>query len=294
MSDNPGWIALSRKFLESPLYGEKRVFSKAEAWIDILFNVRWGNEPQRVIIGNKVLICNRGESLKSLDTWAKRWGWSKFKVRAVLKLFESEKMIELKNETVTTRLIVVNYSKYQDPANASKTEEKRIENASKTHPKPEEQREHCEQGNNKNNTEGGAAQEKFWNLGSPKIIKRQVVNGKRLVREKENTNREYTDGFNRFWRKYPKRRKNDRKCDVFDLWVENGYEELADRACAALENHLASADWAREGGQFIPKPTNWIDRNYIEVELPPPHVDGNERPGTIGGYRGDRTVQVID
>ena len=116
-----GWIALHRKIQDNFLWKTPRKFSYAEAWIDILMEAQHSQEPQQVILGMKVLTCNYGESLKSIVTWAKRWRWSKSKVHRYFKMLEKCNMIVTKNEKVTTRLTVCNYSKYDPKQNASET-----------------------------------------------------------------------------------------------------------------------------------------------------------------------------
>lgn len=137
--EDSGFILLHRKLQDNFLWKERRVFSKAEAWIDILMEVRWKPEPEDVVIGTVILQCHRGESLKSMETWARRWGWSKAKVKRVLDLFVKCSMIDVENATVTTRIRVCNFEKYQDVRNAGETQMKRKRNASETQVKPEEQ-----------------------------------------------------------------------------------------------------------------------------------------------------------
>lgn len=67
MKDNSGFIALYRKFQDNFLWKERRIFSRAEAWLDILMEARWKSEPEQVLIGNKTLYCNYAECLYSLD-----------------------------------------------------------------------------------------------------------------------------------------------------------------------------------------------------------------------------------
>ncbi len=107
-----GWISLHRKLQDNWLWKEKRVFSKAEAWIDILMEVN--HQQEKVLMKNIITLCKIGESVKSQDTWAMRWSWNKSKVRRFLKLLESESMIELKPNRNTTHLKVINYISYQD------------------------------------------------------------------------------------------------------------------------------------------------------------------------------------
>lgn len=126
-----GWISLHRKLQEHWLWQEKRVFSKAEAWIDIIWTVN--HSANTVLIGNITLKCERGESLLSLESWAKRWNWkTRKRVLNFLRTLEENEMIIVKSETVTTRITVLNYDTYQPQGNAKETQRKRRGNAKET------------------------------------------------------------------------------------------------------------------------------------------------------------------
>ncbi len=131
---NNGYISIHRKIQSHWLWDERRTFSNAEAWIDILMTVN--HSDKKVLIKNSLLEVQRGESILSLDSWGKRWKWNKSKVRRFLKLLENEEMICLKNEVNTTRLTVCNYDSYQCFRNASETQVKRKRNASETQMTP--------------------------------------------------------------------------------------------------------------------------------------------------------------
>jgi hypothetical protein len=94
------------------------------------------HKPNPVIIKNRLIQCDRGETLRSLDTLRKRWSWSKSAVRRFLRVLEEEKQIVTKNETQTTRITICNYSDYQGFGNASEPEVKRKRNASETQTTP--------------------------------------------------------------------------------------------------------------------------------------------------------------
>ena len=132
-----GWIKLHRSIQEHWLYTEKRKFSKFEAWNDILLTVNFTEG--KTIIKGKLIQIKRGESILSLDSWAKRWGWDKSAVRRFLNTLQKDNMIELKNETITTRLIVCKYDTYQDMRNGDETHTKRKRNADETHLTPIEE-----------------------------------------------------------------------------------------------------------------------------------------------------------
>ncbi len=117
-----GYIAVWRKIQDHEFFREKRVFSKFEAWLDLLMEAQHNEEPQQVMIGMQVLYCNYGETLKSNCTWAHRWGWTESKVRRFFNLLEKMNQIRRKNEGVTTRVSVINYSNY-DPRRRANNEE---------------------------------------------------------------------------------------------------------------------------------------------------------------------------
>ncbi len=144
-----GYIKLWRRLQSNELWKERRVFSKAEAWIDILMEVQHSETPQKVILGMNTILCHQGESLKSLETWAKRWGWTKSKTRRVLQLFQRCSMIRLKSETVTTRLSVCNYNDYNKSRNTNETQMKRKRNANETQVAPDKNVKNVEKEKNK-------------------------------------------------------------------------------------------------------------------------------------------------
>jgi hypothetical protein len=139
-----GWIKLHRSIKDHWLYTENRVFSKFEAWNDILLSVNFADAKQ--VIKGKIYNIKRGESTMSLDTWAKRWNWDKSKVRRFLTLLQSDGMIVLVSDNITTHLTVCNYASYQDERNASETPMKRKRNTDEIQMTPikEEEEEQAE------------------------------------------------------------------------------------------------------------------------------------------------------
>jgi DNA replication protein DnaD len=114
-----GYIRLWRKYQESDFWKERRSFSKFEAWLDILTEARSNPEPEEVVIGMSVVTVSRGESIKSLKTWAARWGWSRSKTKRFLDLLSKLHMIRFKSDTKTTHLKVLNYDTYNELRNGN-------------------------------------------------------------------------------------------------------------------------------------------------------------------------------
>lgn len=129
-----GWIKVHRKVQDHWIFKEQREFSRFEAWLDILLCAN--HSEQKVIIQGTVYTVKQGESLHSLETWAKRWNWSKTKVRRFFDTLTKELMIETTNETKTTRLTICNYASYQVERNADETPKKRRRNADETQTAP--------------------------------------------------------------------------------------------------------------------------------------------------------------
>lgn len=73
-----------------------------------------------------------------------------------------------------------------------------------------------------------------------------------------------SNGFAEFWQQYPKKVV---KSDALKAWrkLKPGGRLLADMM-AALEKQRASADWIKDGGQFIPHPATWLNKRRWEDE----------------------------
>ena len=126
-----GWIKVHRQLTNHWIWDKPEYL---KWWIDIL--MQSNIESKKVLIKGQLIQVNRGEVIYSYDTWANRWKINKSKVVRFLKMLEKDLMIELKNETVTTRLIVCKYDTYHSERNDSETQVIRRRNASETQVKP--------------------------------------------------------------------------------------------------------------------------------------------------------------
>jgi len=144
-----GWISLNRELMDHWLWDDGHELTKAEAWIYLLMAANHSEEPKKVVIKDKILMCGRGDSIRSLETLSKDWNWNRSKVRRFLKVLEKENMIRHASETVTSRISICNYDTYQVNKHESGTHLKRKRNASETHSTTNNN------GNNENKKEGG-------------------------------------------------------------------------------------------------------------------------------------------
>ena len=129
-----GWIKLHRKSFDNFLYKENRPLTRREAWEDILLRVNYIEGES--LFGNEKIICKRGQSIKSLDTWAKIFNWDKSKVKRFFDLLQKNSMIVVENLHKTTRITVCKYEDYQGDQNGNETHLKRKRNADETEMKP--------------------------------------------------------------------------------------------------------------------------------------------------------------
>ena len=118
------FVRLFRSLGESDIWlGE--VFTRGQAWVDLLMKARW--KPGHARIRGVRIDLDRGQLAWSEVALAKRWQWSRNRVRRFLKeLQEKEEMIELHKDNSTTIITIKNYDKYQGGDTAEYAGEKRV------------------------------------------------------------------------------------------------------------------------------------------------------------------------
>jgi len=106
------YIPISRKIFEHQFWCEGRVYSRFEAWLDLLQSTRF--EDTKLLIGNRFIDVKRGQVPVSLRYLASRWNWGKNKVDNFFKLLELDKMITkgTAKGTGQTLITICNYDMY--------------------------------------------------------------------------------------------------------------------------------------------------------------------------------------
>lgn len=104
-----GHISLYRSIRKHWIWSDPVKF---QWWVDILLEAN--HKPQKVLIGDQLIECKRGQSAKSMCTWAKRWRVDRGQVRRFFKLLESDQMATIKTTSKTTMITICNYESYQD------------------------------------------------------------------------------------------------------------------------------------------------------------------------------------
>ncbi len=121
-----GYIKLYREIQEHWTWQDKP-FSKGQAWIDLLMMANHDNN--KVILGNEIIHVERGCLITSEVKLAKRWGWSRCKVRAFLDLLKQDEMIVKKSDSKKTYLKIVNYSVWQNSETGKKQRKDSVQTA---------------------------------------------------------------------------------------------------------------------------------------------------------------------
>lgn len=75
------------------------------------------------------------------------------------------------------------------------------------------------------------------------------------------------DGFAEFWSAYPLKKA---KATAEKAWQKlKPSADLQAAILSAIAAHKLSADWQRDGGQYIPHPTTWLNQRRWEDEVKP-------------------------
>lgn len=115
-----GYIKLYRGLEDNPLWTFD-VFSKAQAWIDLLLLTNHKTGHIKLRNGEMVQI-NRGECGWSMESLAKRWQWSRGKVKRFFDYLKNKKMIQQTDIPNATIIKVLNYERFQnDTTNGQQT-----------------------------------------------------------------------------------------------------------------------------------------------------------------------------
>lgn len=81
----------------------------------------------------------------------------------------------------------------------------------------------------------------------------------------DNRNNIYAQKFEKFWKAYPKKTGKDKS----KKWFEKNKpdEELFELMMKQLERFKDTEDWKKQGGQYIPYPTSWLNGKRWEDEF---------------------------
>jgi hypothetical protein len=108
-----GFIPIKRSLFAHFLFKENRVFSRFEAWLDLIQLASF-TEDHTELINGKLVKTGRGEKIASMRFLMKRWNWSMSKVTDYLDLLRSQDMVVVDKESGTNKIVLVNFKKHND------------------------------------------------------------------------------------------------------------------------------------------------------------------------------------
>ena len=129
-----GWIKIHRQIKEHWIWKSQNRF---QWWIDILLSVNHADT--KLLIKGTLIECKRGQSVRSLETWAKDWNVTKKTVKDFFELLQKDSMLVYESIQISTRITVCNYDNYQDIVNAKETKGKRKVNGEYTDTAPKQE-----------------------------------------------------------------------------------------------------------------------------------------------------------
>ena len=122
-----GFVRLSRKIFEHSYWKQKRSYSYAEEWIDLIQMARYDENPfVKVLTCSRQLTINRGEIRASIRYLAERWSWSTGKTRIFLDASDEKKEIERKTAQGETIISLCNYEIYNPLSHTDRYTDKQI------------------------------------------------------------------------------------------------------------------------------------------------------------------------
>lgn len=126
-----GYISLHRCLMDDPIW-HSEPFTRAQAWVDLIMLAQYKDGYIRVA-GHRIDL-KRGQCGQSETTYAKRWKWSRGKVRRFLSELETMGWISKKQDNRKTVITICKYNDFQDndtsdgTANEHQTDSKQYSN----------------------------------------------------------------------------------------------------------------------------------------------------------------------
>src|SRR5665648_46695 len=129
-----GWIKIHRHIKDHWIWKSDH---RLKWWLDILLTVNHADT--KILIKGNLIECKRGQSVRSLETWAKDWNVTKKTVKDFFMLLQKDSMLVYESIQISTRITVCNYDNYQTEVNGTDTQRKRKVNGEYTETTPKQE-----------------------------------------------------------------------------------------------------------------------------------------------------------
>jgi hypothetical protein len=125
---------------------------------------------------------------------------------------------------------------------------------------------------------GGPAGRAGVGEGAPRL--KLVEDSKPEAEKAKKPGKTYSDSFLRFWAAWPKRVKKE---GAWQVWRTKRCEQDLDAILTALAWQVKSAEWTKDGGQYIPDPPKYL-RGELWEDDPSVYAHKGARDVRVGHY----------
>jgi len=182
---NNGWVKLHRQMFTNELWLSES-FTKAQAWVDLFANANH-QDGLFYVRGNEVRV-KRGQLGWSEVTMAKRWKWSRQRVRRFLEYLRQQGQIaQQKDRYITSITTILKYDEYQNDT-ADVTAERQQKDSRRYINKNDKKNK-----NEKNTTSKGKPLHEYNPLGAEIIKEMETVDPKNKTYYGNTTQRKACD-----------------------------------------------------------------------------------------------------
>lgn len=125
-----GYVSLSRRVFEDPLWNEDRPKTPFEAWLWLIQAARFEKGQQKLLMGGKVVAWSRGQLPGSVRFLGDQWKWDKNKVDRFLKFLVGDGKISRDVDAASGQTIItlINYDKYNSGREGKRDSKKDAKN----------------------------------------------------------------------------------------------------------------------------------------------------------------------
>ena len=121
-----------------------------------------------------------------------------------------------------------------------------------------------------------------------------IQSNKKTKETKQKNLSDFDTGFDSFWNHYPRHEGKAKARESFLKAIKKGV--TLDVLIDAIEKHKQSAQWQKDGGQYIPHPATWLNQQRWEDEMLPagtnqPARQPYRKNDVAGGYQ--RLMEIL-
>ncbi|OGC77424.1 MAG: hypothetical protein A2Z27_02085 [candidate division Zixibacteria bacterium RBG_16_50_21] len=106
-----GWIKLPRELVLEPIFDTDQPYCQIAAYLDLLLLA--SHLPHQLKFGSRCLQVAEGEIITSLERLARRWNWTKNRVKRYLLVLQGMRLVDFQTQRFLTRVRLCKWPAYQ-------------------------------------------------------------------------------------------------------------------------------------------------------------------------------------